>query len=70
MTVLVHTSGNEVRITPKTELDTIESDPLFEQFIEAIAIDAMKNPQKLHTVEEVWDDDWDDLLKGVEVDGE
>jgi len=40
---------------------------LIEQFIEAIAVDAMKNPRKLHPVEDVWDDEWDDLLKGVEV---
>lgn len=70
MSVVVHASPGEIRITAKTDLDTMETDPLFQQFIEAIATDAMRNPEKLHAIEEVWDDEWDDLLKGVEVDGE
>ena len=70
MNVVIDTSPGEVRITAKTDLDTMESDPLFQQFIEAIATDAMTNPEKLHAVEEVWDDEWDSLLKGVEVDGQ
>ncbi len=67
MSVVINTSPGEIRITPKTDLDTMESDPLFQQFVEAIAADAMKNPEKLHTAEEVWDAEWDDLLKGVDV---
>ena len=70
MGVVVHALPGEIRITPKTDLDTMESDPLFQQFIEEIAADAMRCPEKLHAIEEVWDDEWDDLLKGVEVDGE
>jgi len=70
MSVVIDTSPGEVRITPKTDLDTMESDPLFQQFIEAIAADAVSNPDRLHAVEEVWDDEWDSLLKGVESDGQ
>ena len=48
----------------------MESDPLFQQFVEAIAIDAMTHPDKLHDVEDVWDDEWDGILKGVKIDEE
>ena len=70
MSVVIDVSPHEIRITPKTELDTMESDPLFQQFVEAIAIDAMTHPDKLHGVEDVWDDEWDGILKGVEIDEE
>lgn len=51
----------------KTELDVMEEDPLFQQFVEAIAIDAIKNPDKLHDAQDVWDHEWIDLLKRVDV---
>ena len=70
MSVVIDVSPNEIRITPKTELGTMESDPLFQQFVEAIAIDAMTHPDKLHDVEDVWDDEWDGILKGVKIDEE
>lgn len=57
-------------IQPKNELDSMESDPLFAKFIQALAIDALENPQKLHDVKEVWDDEWNSLLKGVSANGE
>jgi len=67
MSVVIESSPQVIVIKPKTELDTMEADPLFQQFVKAIAIDAMKNPDKLHDSRDVWDDEWTDLLKGVDV---
>lgn len=63
--VILEGTPERLSIRPKTELDTIESEPLFAEFITALAVDAMKHPEKLHTVKEVWDNEWDELLKGV-----
>ncbi|MBU4312780.1 MAG: hypothetical protein KJ706_08705 [Candidatus Omnitrophica bacterium] len=74
MDFVKHTNGDEVilectskklSIRSKTELDTIESEPLFAEFINALAVDAMKHPEKLRDAKEVWDKEWDELLKGV-----
>ncbi|MBL7073601.1 MAG: hypothetical protein ISS33_07560 [Candidatus Omnitrophica bacterium] len=65
--ILVVTSKG-VKIRPKTESDTIESDPLFAGFINALSIDAMKHPERLHDAKETWDEEWDELLKGVSAD--
>ena len=66
--VILESTPKELNIRPKTELDNIESDPLFAEFVNALAIDAMKHPEKLHEVKKVWDKEWDELLKGVTVD--
>ncbi|MFH1287392.1 MAG: hypothetical protein ABII25_01685 [bacterium] len=68
--VILEGTPRKLSIRPKTELDTIESDPLFAEFINALAVDAMRSPEKLHAVKDVWDKEWDTLLKGVSVDGE
>lgn len=65
--VILEIVGRKISIRPKTELDTIESDPLFSTFIQALAIDAMKHPEKLRQAKEVWDEEWDELLKDVKV---
>ena len=52
---------------PFDRLTNMESDPQFQLFIEALFQDAMKNPEQLKNLEEVWDNEWDDLLDGVEV---
>ena len=70
MNVIIEASPDEIRITPKTELDGIEADPLFPQFFEALAIDAMKHPEVLHTPEAVWDEGWKEILAGVDVEEE
>jgi len=55
--------------TPEeTKLDTLESNPLFAQFINAIAEDALTHPEKLHDVKKVWDKEWKRLLKHIIVD--
>lgn len=43
----------------------LESDPHFHLFVEALIQDAMKNPDQLKNIEDVWDKEWDDLLDGV-----
>ena len=68
--VMLESTPRKLSIRPKTELDTIESEPLFTEFISALAVDAMKHPEKLHAVKEVWDKEWDELLKGVTADEE
>ena len=68
--VILESTPKGIRIRPKTELDNIETEPLFGEFIQALAVDAMKHPQKLHDVKEVWGKEWDELLKGVEADEE
>lgn len=68
--VILESAPKKLSIRPKTELDTIESEPLFAEFITALAVDAMKHPEKLHDVKEVWDKEWGELLKGVTADEE
>lgn len=68
--VILESAHKRLSIRPKTELDTIESEPLFAEFISALAVDAMKHPEKLHEVKEIWDKEWDELLKGVTADEE
>ncbi len=46
----------------------MESEPHFAAFIKAIAIDAMKHPDKLHDLNKVWGPEWDELLEGVSAD--
>ena len=68
--VILESTPKKISIRPKTELDTIESEPLFAEFINALAVDAMKHPEKLRATKEVWDKEWDELLKGVTADEE
>ncbi|WP_446008448.1 hypothetical protein [Candidatus Electrothrix sp.] len=68
--VVIENSPKGLLIRPKNALDTMEQDPLFRQFVRALGIHAMKHPEKLHDVEEVWDEEWDDLLEGVDIEAE
>ena len=68
MEVILESMANKLSIRPKTELDTIESEPLFADFVNALVIDAMKHPEKLYNTKQVWDKEWDKLLKGVAAD--
>lgn len=68
--VILEKLPGRISIRPKTELDTIESEPFFSQFIQAIAADAMRHPEKLRGPKEVWDKEWNKLLKGVSDDKE
>ncbi len=68
MSIMIEETPQGLLIKPKTELDAMEADPLFRQFVDAIALDAMKHPENLRDAKDVWDDEWTDLLKGVDVD--
>lgn len=68
MSVVIEETPDGFLIKPKTELETMEADPLFQRFVEAIVMDAMEHPEKLHDAREVWDDEWANLLQGVDVD--
>ena len=68
--VILERTPRGLSVHPKTELDNIESDPLFAEFVNALAVDAMKHPEKLHEAKRVWDKEWDVLLKGVTADEE
>ena len=47
-------------------LDTIESSPLFDSFVQAILHNALQNPERLQDAHEVWDQEWAQLLDGVD----
>lgn len=64
-TVVVEEDSEKIMITPKREFDTIEHEPEFKAFIAALLHDAMKRPERLRGVKEVWDKEWEELLKGV-----
>lgn len=52
--VVIECSDDEIVIRGKDELDTLESDPLFSAFIQAIAVDALSHPQKLQDPADAW----------------
>ncbi|MBI4057390.1 MAG: hypothetical protein HY399_07600 [Elusimicrobia bacterium] len=64
-TVEVDREHGKIVIAPKRELDNIEQEPEFKTFVAALLYDAMKHPAKLRDVRDVWDKEWDDLLKDV-----
>lgn len=57
-------------ITPSNNLDTLEADPNFALFIEAIYQNALAHPQKLKDSKDVWPEDTFDLIKGVNIEDE
>jgi virulence-associated protein VagC len=63
--VAIDRQGDKIVIAPARELDTIEQEPEFKTFVAALLHDAMRRPAKLREVKEVWDKEWDDLLKDV-----
>jgi virulence-associated protein VagC len=59
-------SDGTLLIRPVDELTSLESDPLFTQFLEALYLDTLKHPEKLKNIKEVWDEEWEQLLEGVD----
>ncbi len=55
-------------VEPTNELDSIENDPLFGTFIEAVYKDAMENPDQLKDLSEVFTDRVKKLVEGVDID--
>lgn len=77
--VAVQSSGKGILISPvevmvsssnATRLDSMESDPLFAEFINAIGIDAMKHPEKLRDPADAWDPEVVDFLNKIPDDEE
>lgn len=68
--VLIEEKEDCLVIRPQDGLTVMESDPIFTQFIHSLFLDAMKHPEKLKNLEEIWDAEWEDLLKGVSDDEE
>lgn len=54
-------------ITPSNELDTIEDDPIFALFIEALHRNAMENPHQLTDPSAIFDDEINEILEGIEI---
>lgn len=52
-------------IRPAQSLDTIEGEPEFKAFAEALLHDALRRPGALRRRKQVWDAEWDELLKDV-----
>ena len=52
--VVIQYSPAGVIISSRSRLDTLESDPLFATFIQALAAEAMKHPEKLRDPAEAW----------------
>ncbi len=64
-TIELFTTQTDETILTKPEVKTMEEDPLFTLFIQALGADAMQNPKKLKTSAEVWGKRADKLLKGI-----
>lgn len=58
----------KLTVEPTNELDTIEEDPLFAVFIQALYKDAMENPDRLKDGSEIFNDRVKKLIEGVEID--
>ncbi len=69
-TVIIQYDENTVIIQNKTSLDNIESEPEFNVFVKALVEDALKHPERLKDINQVWDKGWDELLKDVRVDND
>ena len=52
--VVIRYSLEAVIISSKSRLDTLEADPLFATFLQAIAAEAMQHPEKLRDPAEAW----------------
>ena len=52
--VVIRYSPEAVIISSKSRLDTLEADPLFATFLQAIAVEAMQHPEKLRDPAEAW----------------
>lgn len=77
--VAVRPSGRGIIIAPvemkvasagASGLDSMESDPLFATFINAIGINAMKHPDKLRDLSEAWSPEVIDLFNKAPHDNE
>ena len=68
--VVIQYSSEGLIISPKSNLDTLEADPLFATFVKAIAADAMKHPERLRDPASAWSPQVVNLFKDMPHDGE
>jgi virulence-associated protein VagC len=64
-TVVIEREGDKLVLSVKRELDTIEAEPEFKEFARALLQDSLSRRGKLRRREQVWDAEWDKLLKDV-----
>ena len=69
-TVIIQYDENTLIIQNKNSLDNIESEPEFNVFVKALIEDALKHPERLKDINQVWDKEWEELLKDVRVDND
>ncbi|MBI5200132.1 MAG: hypothetical protein HY925_00980 [Elusimicrobia bacterium] len=69
-TVVIERQQDRIVISAKRELDSMEQEPEFKTFVAALLQDAMQRPAKLRGAKEVWDKEWDELLRDVPGDEE
>ena len=65
-TVYLEEKDNCLVIYPEDSLSSMETDPMFAQFVEGLFVDALAHPAKLKDVLEIWDNEWDKLLENVD----
>ena len=68
--VVIVYSPEGVLISSKSRLDTLESEPLFATFIQALATEAMKHPERLRDPAEAWSPEVVELFKAMPHDDE
>ena len=68
--VIVKYDKNRLVIFSKDSLENLESEPNFKLFVKALVEDSLKHPEKLKDMNQVFDKEWDDLLKDVNVEHE
>ncbi len=68
--VIIKYDKDRLIVLSKSALENIESEPEFKTFIKALVEDSLKNPQKLKDMNQVWDKEWNELLKDVDVEDE
>jgi hypothetical protein len=59
--------GSKAVDLPMEAFANMESDAQFHLFLEALFQDAMEHPEQLKNLEEVWDEEWEELLNFSDV---
>src|SRR5208283_1252363 len=68
--VVIKYDKDRLVVLSKNTLENLEAEPEFKTFIKALVADSLKNPQKLKDMNKVWDKEWTDLLKDVDIEDE
>jgi virulence-associated protein VagC len=68
--IIIKYDKDRLILVSKNTLENIESEPEFKTFVKALVENSLKHPQKLHDINQVWDKEWDNLLKNVDASDE